>query len=273
MAKIDITSLEWCDMLFANKNKAYGAYMMRQTSAKRHNKALLLLIVIAAFAFALPTLIQMAKPKHSDDMTQVTAISAIKHAEVKQKKFERPPEEKEPEQQVKSSMKFVAPVIKKDNEVKEEDEMKSQQQLTQSNVAISIADVKGNNENGKDIADLKKVVTQEAPKEEEDTKVFDMVEQMPTFPGGQGELLSWIGSHLKYPTIAAENGIEGRVIVQFVVGKDGRVRDATIMRSLNPACDKEAERVVLAMPKWIPGKQNGKEVSVKYTLPITFKLQ
>lgn len=273
MTKIDITSMEWCDMVFADKNKAYGAYQMRKESPKRHNQSILWLIVIALFAFALPTLIQMAKPKQNTQMTQVTTLSNLKKAEVKQKKFEKPEVEKQPEQKIKSSMKFVAPVIKKDNQVKDEDEMKSQNDLTKSNVAISIADVKGNDEHGKDIADLKKVVVQEAPKEDDDNKVFDMVESMPTFPGGQTELLSWIGSHLKYPTIAAENGIEGRVIVQFVVGKNGAVRDATIMRALNPACDKEALRVVMAMPHWIPGKQNGKEVSVKYTLPITFKLQ
>jgi protein TonB len=100
-----------------------------------------------------------------------------------------------------------------------------------------------------------------------------MVETMPTFPGGQSELMSWIGKNLKYPTIAAENGVEGKVIVQFVVGKNGKIRDAVVARALNPSCDKEALRVVNAMPNWIPGKQNGKEVSVKFTLPIIFRLQ
>ena len=86
-------------------------------------------------------------------------------------------------------------------------------------------------------------------------------------------MMSWISNHLKYPVIAAENGIEGKVIVQFVVGKNGAIRDANIVRALNPSCDKEALRVVNSMPRWIPGKQNGKEVSVKFTLPITFRLQ
>ena len=108
---------------------------------------------------------------------------------------------------LKSSIKFTAPVIKKDEEVRDEDEIKSQTELTETKVAISIADVKGNDEaNGKDIADLKQVVTQ-APVEEE--KVFDMVEQMPTFPGGAGELMKYIADHLKYPTIAQENGVQG----------------------------------------------------------------
>lgn len=172
---------------------------------------------------------------------------------------------------MKSSIKFTAPVIKKDEEVRDEDEIKSQTELTETKVAISIADVKGNDEaNGKDIADLKQVVTQ-APVEEE--KVFDMVEQMPTFPGGAGELMKYIADHLKYPTIAQENGVQGRVICQFVVGSDGSVRDAKVVKTLDPYCDKEALRVIMSMPKWIPGKQNGKAVSVKYTVPIVFRLQ
>ena len=172
---------------------------------------------------------------------------------------------------MKSSIKFTAPVIKKDSEVRDEDEIKSQTELTQTKVAISIADVKGNDEaNGKDIADLKQVVTQ-APVEEE--KVFDMVEQMPQFPGGPSELMKYISEHMKYPTIAQENGTQGRVTCQFVVGSDGSVRDVNVLRGVDPYLDKEAIRVIKSMPKWIPGKQNGKAVSVKYTVPIIFRLQ
>lgn len=276
MAKVDLNSTEWCEMVFEDKNKAYGAFKMRKDSPKRHNVAMIWLIIIATLAFALPTLIQMAKPKQKEEMTSVTTLSKLEKPQVKQKEFKKIEMEKPKQQLVKSSIKFTAPIIKKDSEVKEQDEMKSQKELTESKVAISIADVKGNDDvNGKDIADLKHVVTQEAPKKEDDddNKVFDMVEQNPSFPGGQAELMSWIGNHLKYPAIAAENGIEGKVIVQFVVGKNGAIRDAVIVRALNPSCDKEALRVVNAMPRWIPGKQNGKEVSVKFTLPITFKLQ
>ena len=108
---------------------------------------------------------------------------------------------------LKTTIKFTAPVIKKDEEVREEDEIKTQDEVNQAKAAISVADVKGNDEeNGKDIADLKQVVTQAAEPE----KVFDMVEQMPTFPGGAGELMKYIADHLKYPTIAQENGVQGR---------------------------------------------------------------
>ena len=152
----------------------------------------------------------------------------------------------------------------------DEDQMKSQEELTESKVTISIADVQGTDEEGGVLVeDLKQVVT-EAPVEEE---VFDMVEQAPQFPGGQAELMAWLGKNIRYPVIAQENGIQGRVICQFVVGSDGSVRDIKVMRGVDASLDKEAVRVIQSMPKWIPGRQNGKAVSVRYTLPVTFRLQ
>lgn len=270
MAKVDLSSSEWCDLIFADKNKAYGAYKMRENSPKRHNLAVILVIVIALVGFSIPALIKMATPKQKEVMTEVTTLSQLDEPEVKQEEMKRVEPVAPPPPALKSSIKFTAPVIKKDEEVRDEDEMKSQKELTETKVTISIADVKGNDEaNGKDIADLKQVVTQAV----EEEKVFDMVEQMPQFPGGQVELMKWIGEHLKYPTIAQENGVQGRVTCQFVVGKDGKVREVTVLKTLDPYCDKEAVRVIMAMPNWIPGKQNGKAVAVKYTVPITFRLQ
>lgn len=107
----------------------------------------------------------------------------------------------------------------------------------------------------------------------EDNKIFDVVEQQPSFPGGQGALMQWLRDNMKYPTEAAENGIEGRVIVQFVIRKTGDVSDGRVARGVDPSLDKEALRLISIMPKWIPGKQNGKIINVRYTLPITFKLQ
>lgn len=270
MAKLDLTSLEWCDLIFNGKNRAYGAYCMRANSPKRHNLAMLIVLIIALVGFSIPALIRMATPKQKEVMTEVTTLSQLDEPEVKQDEMKKVEPVAPPPPALKSSIKFTAPVIKKDEEVRDEDEMKSQKELTQTKVSISIADVKGNDEaNGKDIADLKQVVTQAPAKDE----VFDMVEQMPTFPGGNTELMKYIGEHLKYPAIAQENGTHGRVICQFVIGRDGQVRDVEVVRSLDPYCDKEAIRVIKSMPRWIPGKQNGKAVSVKYTVPIVFKLQ
>jgi protein TonB len=115
----------------------------------------------------------------------------------------------------------------------------------------------------------------EAPEEEEEEEVvFVVVESMPEFPGGQQALFKYLGDNVKYPVIAQENGIQGRVICQFVVNKDGSIVDFEVVRSGgDPSLDKEAVRVIKSMPKWKPGKQRGKPVRVKFTLPVNFKLQ
>ena len=262
MAKLDLASSEWCQMIFEGKNQAYGAYKMRANSTKRHNLAMLAVLVIALIGFTIPTLVKLATPKQKEVMTEVTTLSKLAEPEIKQEEMKRVEPVAPPPPALKSSIKFTAPVIKKDEEVHEDNEIK---------VAISIADVKGNDEaNGKDIADLKQVVTQAEPEPE---KVFDMVEQMPTFPGGQQELMSYLGKNIKYPTIAQENGTQGRVIIQFVVERDGSITDVRVARGVDPYLDKEAVRVVKSMPKWIPGKQNGKAVRVKFTVPVMFRLQ
>ncbi len=112
-----------------------------------------------------------------------------------------------------------------------------------------------------------------APIEEEDNVVFQVVETMPAFPGGDANLFKFLGENVKYPVIAQENGIQGRVICQFVVNKDGSIVDVEVVRPVDPSLDKEAIRVIKSMPKWSPGKQRGKSVRVKYTLPVNFKLQ
>jgi len=115
----------------------------------------------------------------------------------------------------------------------------------------------------------------EAPVEEEEEEVvFVVVESMPEFPGGQQALFKYLSENVKYPVIAQENGIQGRVICQFVVNKDGSIVDVEVVRSGgDPSLDKEAIRVIKTMPKWKPGKQRGKPVRVKYTVPVNFKLQ
>lgn len=271
MSKIDLTSLEWCELIFKDKNKAYGAYKMRRDLGRRQLAAVIIVLVVALVGFYLPRLIRMAIPEQKEVNVEVTQLSQLEEPEVKQEELVKPVEQIAPPPALKSTIKFTAPVIKKDEEVNEDDELKSQDELTDSKVQISIADVKGNDElNGKDIADLQEVITQ-APVEEE--KPYTMVEQMPQYPGGPAELLKYIAKNLRYPTIAQENGIQGRVILRFVVSATGEVKDITVLRSLDPYCDKEAIRVVSTLPKWIPGKQNGRNVPVYYTLPIQFKLQ
>ena len=109
--------------------------------------------------------------------------------------------------------------------------------------------------------------------EPEEQTIFEVVENMPDFPGGQAALMQYLAKNIKYPTIAQENGTQGRVIVQFVVNRDGSIVDAKVVRSVDPYLDKEALRVINTMPKWKPGMQRGKPVRVKFTVPVMFRLQ
>ena len=276
MAKVDLIQNGWVDLVFEGKNQAYGAYQLRKNTGKRNVQALLLtLTVIALIALAI-----FAKVQIQQALTKDVAIEAdvelSKLAEKKEAKVERkeqPKLEKVEVEKVKSSVKFTAPEIKKDDEVKPEEELKSQEDLSKTNTAIGAFDVKGNDEAAGEVLKAKEVIAQPEPPKEEETKVFDVVEQMPSFPGGQSALFQWLSSNIKYPVVAEENGIQGRVIVTFVVERDGSITDVRVVKSVDPSLDKEAIRVTKSMPHWIPGKQNGSAVRVKYTLPITFRLQ
>ena len=276
MAKLDLISAEWTNLVFEGRNQDYGAYQLRKDTSKRNIWSIIIVALAAVLLYLGLTLHRMAAANRTVENTQ-----AIELANLENKKKEAKVEKKEqikvePEktvERVKSSVKFTAPVIKKDNLVKEEDEIKLDE-IEKSNKAIGALTVEGNDEVGGEVLQLREqIAAPEPPKLAEENKVHDFVEQMPSFPGGMGALMSWLSQNIKYPVIAAENGVEGRVIVQFVVEKDGSITDVKIAKSVDPSLDKEATRVVSSMPHWIAGRQNGNPVRVKYTVPVTFKLQ
>ena len=120
---------------------------------------------------------------------------------------------------------------------------------------------------------MKNASAPEEEEEPEEQQIFQIVEEMPEFPGGMGECLKFLMKNAKYPTISQENGVQGKVSVKFVIEKDGSIADPVVVRGVDPYLDKEALRVVKSMPKWKPGKQRGKPVRVSYTVPVIFKLQ
>ncbi len=272
MAKdINLTSSAWTDIIFEGKNKEYGAYKLRQTSEKRHFVAIGVMIVIVIFVMFIPYLYDAVKSGlATDNVSEVSELSNLKMEDEVKEQDKIKEETAPPPPPLKSTIKFTPPEIT-DEPIKKEDKMKSQEELNETKTQVSVADVKGTDDShGVDIADLKenKVVVQE-----EVEKPFQAVEQMPQFPGGEKELMTYLAKNIKYPTIAAENGIQGRVTLRFVVSKTGDITDVSVLKGLDPSCDKEAIRVVKSMPKWIPGRQNGKNVPVYYTLPVKFTLQ
>ena len=279
MTQIDLISNEWSDLLFENRNKEYGAYVLRHQTSARNIKSIL--VVLIAFALVMAFMV-VKNTYYSCGTDHVVHDQVVELTPWNDKKTEPKVERAEPireekieqiVEKVKSSIKFTAPVIKKDDEVRPEDEMKSQDEIMNSKVAVGFANVIGNDENGEVLKAKEALVTEPVKPKEEENKVFDVVEQMPSFPGGMAALMAYLQKSIKYPPVAEENGIQGRVVCTFVVERDGSVTDVRVAKSVDPSLDKEAVRVVSAMPKWIPGKQNGQSVRVKYTLPVTFRLQ
>ena len=276
MSKIDLISNDWIELVFAGRNHAYGAYQLRKSTGKRNLWSMVFVAAVAALAYvglaAYNTYQEQQKARFEAEM-EASLLEQKKEAKV-EKKTEAPKVELQKVEKVKSSIAFTPPVIKKDSEVKPEEEMKTQDELNENKTAIGAFDVKGNDEEGGTVLKaVEEIATPEPPKHEEEDKVFDVVEQVPSFPGGPSALMAYLSSHVKYPAVAEENGIQGRVTVQFVVEKDGSVTDVKTMKSVDPSLDREAERVVRSMPKWIPGKQNGSAVRVKYFVPVVFRLQ
>ena len=138
---------------------------------------------------------------------------------------------------------------------------------------VETKDVEFTTEDTKEAVEIKQVVIEEEEEEEEIEEVFLVVEEQPEFPGGMAKLMKYFSDNVRYPVVAAENGIQGRVICQFTVWRDGSIRDIVVVRGVDKSLDKEAVRLIENMPKWKPGKQRGKEVSCKFTVPVSFRLQ
>lgn len=276
MAKLDLISLEWTDLVFEGRNQDYGAYQLRKGTSKRNIWSIIIVALAAALLFLGLTVHRMAEPNRTVMNMQAVEVANIKKDKKDVKVEKKDPVKVEPEriiEKVKSSVKFTAPVIRKDNLVKEEDEIKLDE-IEKSTKAIGALTVDGNDELGGEVLRIKEeIASPEPPKHVEDNKIFEVVEQNPTFPGGTAALMSWLSQNIKYPVIAAENGVKGRVIVQFVVEKDGSITDVVVVKSVDPSLDKEATRVIKNMPHWIPGRQNGSPVRVRFTVPVTFTLQ
>ena len=282
MAKIDLYDPKWVDMVFAGKNKEYGAYQLRKGTSGRNIKSLLILVIAAALVggFLAWKVIEQKQAEEQQAYMEAMELAKLQQQAKKEEKKKEPVKPKiEPKKEIpvaRETQKFTAPVIKKDELVKEENQVKQMDKLDDK-VAVGAEDKEGVKDRTVEAVRSEIAVAAPppppAPKPEVATKVFDDVEEMPSFPGGNGALMSYLNSNVKYPVVAQENGVQGKVIISFVVERDGSISDVRVARSVDPSLDREAQRVVKSMPRWTPGKQNGQTVRVKYTVPVVFRLQ
>lgn len=293
MAKdVDLSSKEWTDLIFEGKNKEFGAYALRQASDRRHNLAVIYVIAGLALILIFAWLYGMYKADkeraENERIAELIASIEQQQFEELQAELDIPEEEEnqmeqeeeipEPEEEealaeeILNTEKFTEFLVQKDEDVKEE--VKSADEVKDTSTALGSVNFDQGTDDLNIVREHKnEVIVEEKAPVVEETKVFTSVEQMPQFPGGEAELLKWISTHIKYPAIAMENNVQGKVVVQFVVTRDGSIGEVKIARGKDPDLDKEAMRVVKTLPKFIPGKMNGQAVNVWYTLPINFKLQ
>ncbi|WP_232066249.1 MULTISPECIES: energy transducer TonB [Hymenobacter] len=262
------------DIVFEGRNKAYGAYVLRRLYNKHVTRALLIAVALFALLVTFPLLARMFSSNDvvEDDkmLKENVLMDAPPLDETKPPPPPPPPEAPPPPPPKLTTIKFTPPVVKKDEEVRKVEEIPDQKELEDKVVAT--VTVKGNTDNPNDLAGLEgdgdKVVAEVV-----EQKVYTYVEQMPVFPGGQEALLQYIGKNIRYPALALRNQIEGKVFVNFTVGPDGSVTDVKVTKPLGGGTDEEAVRVIKTLPRFAPGKQNGRAVSVSFTVPVTFAIK
>ena len=295
MAKdVDLSSREWLDIVFEGKNKDFGAYEIRNESAKRHNKSVLFtllgIIIVAALAWgwsqynSYMTEKRLAEEKARQEALAKQMEKELEEAAEEEPEYIEPEKEEVLQEDVQNSQKVTELNIVADELVKEPP--KAIDALKEDDRAIGAVDEdKGKDDITKDVVKVDQTVVEvkEPPKPVEEKKpepkpqveeVFKSAAHMPSFPGGDAALMSHINKNIRYPQVAQDNGVQGKVIVQFVVEKDGRVGDVKVARGVDKDLDREAVRVCKTLPKFSPGRNAvGDPVRVWYTLPITFKLQ
>ena len=279
--QVNLSSREWCDLVFEGKNKDFGAYVIRTESTKRHNKAVLWTLIgtiifgLISFGFVKANQYLEEKKLAEQGEQKVVFIDMTNEAdEPKQEIIEQKKPEVLQEEVLKTYTATELQIVE-DKNVREEDEIVSQDERMQTDAfAGSVTNSEGTTNLNNFKEQINEVVIEEKePAADKPAEVFISVEQMPQFPGGDAALLKYLSSHINYPPMAAENNVQGRVVVQFVVDKTGKVGEVTVVRSVDKELDREAVRVCKSLPKFVPGRQNGQPVSVWYTLPVTFKLQ
>jgi periplasmic protein TonB len=256
---INIFTLDWCNLVFEGKNKNYGAYELRQMSSKRHTLAIILSVTIFAIGVSAPVLLKkIAPPDHNggNDPNKLTAVVIDK------------PEQpdipiEQPKPALRRTIQFTPPEISDD--ATEDDMPPLIDVLRNTDAAISSESQEGLDELNAPLPDLSAV--------EQTTEPVRFVPQMPEFVGGEEARIQFLKENLRYPSIASEIGITGKVILQFVVDKEGKIDRVSVIRGIGGGCDEEAIRVTKLMPKWKAGRQNGRPVPVYFIMSIGFALQ
>lgn len=259
MAKEYVTIPDFNDIVFDNRNKDYGAYVLRKIYSRNLLLSLLAGTFMMALAVIIPYINAMALEGRQNRSDREVEIK-LENLDQPIDEVAPPPPPPPPPQDVVQQAKYVPPVVV--DSVKPEETI---QLMTADQAQIEIKD--------EEVIENIVQVTEEVQEDEPDIEPFIVVEEMPLFPGGEFALLTYIAEHTQYPEVAKENNIQGKVMVKFCVTAKGGVDKVSIYKSVDPELDAEAIRVVKTLPAFMPGKQGGKPVPVWFTVPINFQLK
>lgn len=260
-ASSNVTVERWEDIVFENRNKAYGAYLLRTLYTKNVVLGVVITFVFIVLVFYSPDIIALFK---GEEVVEKAPPRKLVYTELSAPPPIDKPKPPPPQVQIpklQKVIKFVPPKVVKEEVV---EEIPTIEEIKQNEVAA--VEVEGPTE----------IVFEEPVAEvvvaEDENKIFTVVEQQPEFQGGYEAMMNFIRKNMRYPASARRMGVDGTVYVSFVVSKDGSISEVKTIRGISADCDQEAMRVVSMMPAWRPGKQNGKPVFVRFVLPIKFKL-
>lgn len=279
MAKVDLLSKKWNDLLFEGRNQDYGAYKLRAQTGSRNFKALLsLLIIFAAIGLAVFLAGEIEKAVAELGNDQAMELQNVDQEEEQEEEVfhEETKQDDTPMETVTemaSSIQFTVPEIT--DTPAEDKELIAQQKAQEAKAKMGEFNFQGNDETSTNIKNDQKQLgaVASAGGGEGDAKVFTYVEQMPVFPGGEAALQKYILDHFRYPQVSLEDGVQGTIMVRFVVKENGSVGEVQILKGLDSYCDKEAKRVISALPRFTPGRQQGKPVKVWYQIPVRLTIE
>jgi periplasmic protein TonB len=256
--KVNICTEDWCNLVFDGKNKEYGAYAIRTHSQAQQTKSLFIAISLAGSLAIIPLLKKDKVPGPDPDQSLGSVV--VTHVDNDIPKLP-PPKTEPPRLPPRSTFKFVDPVIDINAHT---DEIPVNDDPANKNKDVGTKDTQGD-------PNAVNSSLPYNPTEDKDT-IHKWVDQRPQFKGGDAEMYRFLKKNLRFPELAAQTGISGRVYVQFVVSKEGEISDVIVTRGLdNNECNEEAMRVIKMMPNWSPGKINGKPVAAYFNIPIVFE--
>ena len=269
-AQLATASLD--DIVFDGRNRGYGAYELRALYQRHVTRALVIATVLFALLLAFPLLAQLLRDKLPVSTSRTDDGNTLIAPPIDPKVITPPPiapPVAPPVQPREVAIRFTPPVVARDEKVTEE--VPEQEALATARIST----VTQEGSAGPNIRELEAV---EGPKTIEgtvDTKVYISVEQMPKLPGGGGTsaIVAAIQRAVKYPALALHNGVEGKVYASFTVNEKGEIIDLKLVKGLGSGLDEETLRAIRSLPRFIPGKQNGREVSVSFTVPVTYRIQ